>query len=132
MNKKNLKKYQLKSPYRKRELLLVCRQYPEWISELDSMADLKAVTNDGLPHSSSVGDPTGNAVTKREKLHNKVLIVERTAREAGGDIADVLLLAMTKGYSFADLKQKNILFLEKDMYYERRAKFLFLLDKRWE
>ena len=131
MNNRLKKKYGLPLT-RYRELYYHCLQYPAWKVELDNITEIKAVTIDGMPHGTQTSDPVSELAIRRERLRDKISLIERTAKEAGGDIHEAILIASTTGATFDQLKKRGVLFAERDCFYQRRRMFYWLLDKRME
>ena len=74
-------------------------------------------------------DPTFSASEKAEELANKMKLIEDTVRAADSQIYYYLLLAVGYGLTFDQLKAFGMP-AEKDMFYDRRRKFYFLLSKK--
>lgn len=131
MNTRRNKKYGLPMT-RFRELYYHCLQYPVWVVELDNISDMQAVNYDGLPKGTQTSNPVEQLASKRESLRDKISLIERTAKEAGGDISEALLIAVTTGATFDQLKRSGVLFAERDCFYQRRRMFYWMLDSRME
>ena len=131
MNQRLKKKYGIPLT-RYRELYYRCLQYPVWKVELENISEMQAVNIDGLPKGTQTGDPVYQLAVKRERLRDKISLIEKTAKDAGEDISDAILIAATTGATFDQLKQKGILFMERDAFYQRRRRFYWLLDSRME
>ena len=71
---------------RYRELLHFCRQYPEWKTEANSLLGIRAIKADGLPHGNGKSDPVAAAAERREKLIEKIAIVDECALAVDGGI----------------------------------------------
>lgn len=107
------------------------RQYPAWLKELRTIPDTsKAISYDGERVQTSGGyDSTAEVAMRRAMLDKKRKLVEDTAQEAGKEIAVYLLRGVTLGTSFDDLKGQGLP-CEKDMYYNRRRRFYWLLAQK--
>lgn len=107
------------------------RQYPTWQQVLSIQPDtIKAITYDGDKVQSVGGyDSTVETAMKRAAIAGKMRLIEETAREAGGDISSFLLIGVTRGTPFYQLRQQGMP-CEKDMYYKRRQRFYWLLAQK--
>lgn len=72
------------SPNRYREIWYFLRQYPEWRTEADSLIRFGGGEMDGMPHATDTGDPVFRIAVKREKLLQKIQLVDRCAAEVEG------------------------------------------------
>jgi len=106
----NEKKYQI-SKRRFAELYNFCLQYNEWKDELQYKTD----------------NPSAD---RRKELSDKCKLVEQTAIEAGPDIYPYLFKAVTNDLSYNYLKTVMGIPCGKDMYYDRRKKFYWLLSQK--
>ena len=130
VSKKN--KYWI-SRHRFYEISHMCYQYFEWKDEYKALSEqgIKAVEYDGMPHGSDVGTPTENAGIKLSMLRNKIELVEKTAEDADPVLAKYILKAVTNdNVTFEYLKNYMNMPCEKDMYYDRRRKFYWLMSQR--
>lgn len=127
----NETKYNI-SKHRFLELYHFCMQYQEWKEELKYLVD----TVKGIDCSTEIkGSGTGNAteqlVIRRSELRKKCELIEQTAIETDPDIYQYLLKGVTAGYaSYKYLKEVLGIPCGKDMYYNRRRKFYWLLSKK--
>lgn len=119
------------SKHRFYEICHHCYQYGEW---KDEVAMLNDVTVKGLDYDkppadpNAIGDATANIATRMAQLRNRMELIEQTAEEADPVIAKWLLKAVTEeNVTFNYLKQVMNIPCEKDMYYERRRKFYWLM-----
>ena len=62
---------------RYRELKYFCRQYPEKKQKLTDARDLSGQNWDGMPHASTVGDPTGRRAEKALRYAEDVALIDR-------------------------------------------------------
>lgn len=110
-----------------------CLQYNEWLEEYGELASgsISGINYGGMPHGSGSGNPTETKAIRMEELSRKIALVEQTAIEAGGEIAEWILKGVTiEGATFNYLKMTKGMPCEKDMYYERRRKFYWLISKK--
>lgn len=114
------------------ELYYWCLQYGEWKDELQYRTDtLRSREITGMPANYSMEDPTQQLAVRRAMLEQKCRLIEQTAIEADPDIYQYLLKAVTEeDVTYQYLKSMMDIPCGKDMYYERRRKFYWLLDKR--
>ena len=118
---------------RYRELLHFCRQYPEWKREASSLLGIKAVKMDGQPHGSNVGDPVAAAAEKREKLMERIGIVDRCAKavDSGAWYASIIQNVCI-GRAYEQMDRALMPTSDRNAYFKRRREFFELLDKTKE
>lgn len=106
-------------------------KYPEWLDEYNSFKDsVKAIRYDDAPKGTGLSDPTEELAAKRYDIRRKMLLVERTAFDAGGAIAEYILKSVIyEGVTFEDMKADGMP-CERTMFYERRRKYYWLLTQR--
>lgn len=112
------------------ELVHFCLQYPEWRRELKSIDILRASTIVKNGNDTSWANQTAEIVIKRTDILSKIEMVERTCRDAEPDLAQYLLTSVIYGTTFPQMMAKIDIPCGKDMFYDRRRKFFWLLDKR--
>lgn len=130
ISKKN--KYWI-SKHRFYEISHYCLQYNEWKDEYTTLSrqGISGVEYDGMPHGSDVGNPTEHAGIRLAELKTKMETIERTAEETDPVLAKYILKAVTnEDVTFNYLKQFMDIPCEKDMYYDRRRKFYWLMSKK--
>lgn len=130
ISKKN--KYWI-SKHRFYELSHYCMQYNEWKDEYKTLAtqSIKGVAYDGMPHGTDVSNPTETIGMRMVELKNKMEVIEKTAEETDPILAKYILKAVTnEDVTFNYLKQFMDMPCEKDMYYDRRRKFYWLMSQR--
>ena len=115
---------------RYRELLHFCRQYPEWKKEANSLLGIRAIKADGLPHGSGKSDPVAIAAEKREKLIEKITIVDNCARavDDGAWFASIIQNVCI-GRSYEQMDRALMPTSDKNAYFKKRREFFELLDK---
>lgn len=115
---------------RYRELLHFCRQYPEWKKEANSLLGIRAIKADGLPHGSGKSDPVAIAAEKREKLIEKIAIVDSCARavDDGAWFASIIQNVCI-GRSYEQMDRALMPTSDKNAYFKKRREFFELLDK---
>ena len=118
------------SPYRYRELLNFCRQYPEWKKEADSLLGVRAVKMDGLPHGSGKSDPVAMAAEKRDRLLAKIKLIDDCAREiGGGEWYAALIQNVCIGRSYEQMDRALMPTSERNAYFKVRRQFFEMLNK---
>lgn len=113
------------------ELYYWCLQYGEWKDELKYKTNTvgsMAITD--MPTSRNVGDSTQQLAIRRAMLEQNCQLIEQTAIEADPDIYQYILKAVTEDISYRYLDMIMNIPCGKKMYYDRRRKFYWLLDKR--
>ena len=112
------------------ELLHFCRQYPEWKTEANSLLGIRAIRADGLPHGNGKGDPVALAAERREKLIEKIGIVDTCARavDDGAWYASIIQNVCI-GRSYEQMDRALMPTSDKNAYFRRRREFFELLDK---
>ena len=116
---------------RYRELLHWCRQYPEWKTEANSLLGIRAIKADGLPHGNGKSDPVAAAAERREKLIEKIAIVDECARAIdGGAWFASLIQNICIGRSYEQMDRALMPTSDKNAYFKKRREFFELLDKR--
>lgn len=110
-------------------------QYPEW---KEQYADLigsasKAIDYNGMPHGSSVGDPTARIAIRSSIVRSNIELVERIALTAGRDLAEYLLIGVTQeGVTFDTLALRHNMPCGRTKYYNMRRMFYYLLSQALE
>ncbi len=106
-------------------------KYPEWLEEYNSLKDsVKAITYDKEGHGfGQVIDSTGELASKRAELRRKMLLIERAAFDAGGDIGEYILKSVIyEDMTFEDMKAQGMP-CERTYFYEKRRKYYYLLSQ---
>ena len=110
-----------------------CLQYPEWEDEysvLKANTGISAVNYDGTSHGSGIGDPTSSDAMRLADLDMKMQQVKDAVHEVAPELYQWLLKGVTEDRPFWYLKDVMKIPCEKDMYYDRRRKFYYLMAKR--
>lgn len=122
------------SAHRFYELYHFCLQYNEWRDELKYKTDTVGspeITD--MPIASGNGDNTQQLAMRRIMLAENCKLIERTAKEADSEIYPYILKAVTnEGVSYNYLKMCMDIPCGKDMYYDRRRRFYWLLSQKKE
>ena len=115
------------------ELLHFCRQYPEWKIEANSLLGIRAIKADGQPKGSGKSDPVVLAAERREKLMEKIGIVDECAKAVGGgDWFAVIIQNVCIGKSYTQIDQALMPTSYRNEFFSRRREFFEILNKRTE
>lgn len=106
--------------------------YNEWRKSYDALIDTsRAINYDGMPHAANTLDLTEDAAIRRAELKEKIDLIEQTVYEAEPAIYKYLLKAVTnEGVTYEYLSTRLQIPCGKDMFYDRRRKFYYLLSKK--
>ena len=116
---------------RYQELLHFCRQYPEWKKEAASMLGIRAVKMDGLPHGSGKSDPVHLAAERRERLIEKIAIVDECARAIeGGEWYAAIIQNVCLGKSYQQMDRALMPTSDANAFFKRRREFFDILNKK--
>ena len=116
---------------RYRELLHFCRQYPEWKTEANSLLGIRALKMDGQPHGNGKSDPVSMAAERREKLIEKIAIVDECAREIeGGEWYSAIIQNVCIGKSYTQMDRALMPTSDANAFFRRRREFFDILNKR--
>lgn len=115
---------------RYRELLHFCRQYPEWKTEANSLLGIRAIKMDGQPHGSGKSDPVAMAAEKRERLIEKIGIVDTCARavDDGAWYASIIQNVCI-GRSYEQMDRALMPTSDRNAYFKKRREFFEILNK---
>ena len=113
------------------ELLHYCRQYPEWKTEANSLLGIRALKQDAMPHGNGKSDPVAMAAEKREKLMEKIAIVDECAKAIdGGDWYASIIQNVCIGRAYEQMDRALMPTSNKNAYFKKRQEFFSLLDKK--
>ena len=116
---------------RYQELLHFCRQYPEWKMEANSLIGIRAIKADGLPHGNGKSDPVAQVAERREKLIEKIAIVDECARAIeNGDWYAALIQNVCIGKTYTQMDRALMPTSDKNAFFKKRREFFELLNKR--
>lgn len=104
-------------------------QYPEWKDEYEMLSDsTRAIVYDNPCVQVTIdANPTERLAERRAELADKIRIVEEAAKEAEPSLYNWLLMGVTREYATFSFLQGLDIPCGKDMYYDRRRKFYYLL-----
>lgn len=112
------------------ELRAFCLQYPLWQAEAKSLLGVGAQRYSAMPHGSGVGDPVARAAERREKLMDKIMMVESTARAIdGGKWYTALIQNCCMGRGLAAIDPAILPTSNRNAFYVARRDFYLLLDE---
>ena len=118
---------------RYQELLHYCRQYPEWKTEANSLLGIKAVKMDGQPHGSGKSDPVAMAAERRDRLLNKIQLVDDCAREiGGGEWYAAIIQNVCIGRPYEQMDRALMPTSERNAFFKIRRLFFDKLNKMYE
>lgn len=118
---------------RYQELLHYCRQYPEWKTEANSLLGIKAVKMDGQPHGSGKSDPVAMAAERRDRLLNKIQLVDDCAREiGGGEWYAAIIQNVCIGRPYEQMDRALMPTSERNAFFKIRRMFFEKLNKLYE
>lgn len=119
------------SANRYRELLHYCRQYPEWKAEANSLLGIRAIKMDGQPHGSTTSDPVVQAAERRERLMEKIELVDKCAREiGGGEWYAAIIQNVCIGRPYEQMDRALMPTSDRNAFFKKRREFFDVLDKR--
>ena len=106
-------------------------QYRQWKDEVWDAVGIKASADDGQPKAATQSDPTQRDAIRISALMDNIRMIERTAEDAGGDLAAWLLYAVTtERATYQFMRERRGMPCGRRQYYEARRKFYYLLSKR--
>ena len=125
------KKYNI-SKHRFRELYYFCLQYQEWLDELKYKTDdVSSVGITNMPTSHNTNSNVERLALRRAQLEEKCKILEQTAIETDETLYQYIIKAVTnEGVSYNYLKMVMNIPCCKNVWYDRRRKFYYLLSEK--
>lgn len=104
-----------------------CLNYPEWKAEHDLNIGLKSSNGNG---GGGISDPTAAQAIRLSDLAERIDMIEQTAFDAEPELHPYLLWYVTReDLTFDKLKALGMN-CERDMFYDRRRKFYWMLSQR--
>lgn len=116
---------------RKYELLHFCRQYPKWkeaLFDVEGWSKTPA-SQEKVNNGNYVSDPVARAAAIREFLIDRIAMVDKAAYEADRDLSGYIVRGVTEGLTYDNMFLMYHIPCSRDTYYDRRAKFFWVLDK---
>ena len=125
------RKYNI-SKHRFRELYYFCLQYQEWLDELKYKTDdVSSVGITNMPTSHNTNSNVERLALRRAQLEEKCKILEQTAIETDETLYQYIIKAVTnEGVSYNYLKMIMNIPCCKNVWYDRRRKFYYLLSQK--
>lgn len=126
-----------KNPYyipkhRMYELVHFCLQYPEWNKVCNNTDQLyfKNLNLDKIrPNTNELPDPTAELALRRLKYYENMKLIERIAANTDKMLGNYILVAVTEDLKYEAVKSRLNIPCGRDMFYDLRRKFFWLLDK---
>lgn len=115
------------SKHRYYELKHFCLQYHEWkqaYHDLDGLPSKSASVSEHVD-GGKTSDPTALFAEARIYYSTRMELVERVADQAAGDLAKLMLRAVTEGVSYEHITPPCC----KEVWYAAYRRFFWLLDK---
>lgn len=117
------------SKHRFYELKHFCLQYDEWKDLYSKLKGTPASCRFGdLPHRSEVSNPTEKVAIAKAEYAKNMKMIEDVAKEADSELANYILMGVTKGLSYENLSTMHDIPCCKDTYYDRYRRFFWLLS----
>ena len=112
------------------ELKHFCLQYKEMKKTYSALHDLGLAKSSitGLPGSNEPSDITSLCAIRKEKIGNKIKMIESAAMKADKDLWFYILKGVTEGMSYTQLHMQLGIPCGRDTYYDRYRKFFWLLN----
>ena len=123
------------------ELVHFCLQYNDYVKEYEELRDgYSPVLSYGIMKGSYYSNPVEKTVIYKERLREKIETIEQTAKETSETLGDYILKSVTTevvltngkimmaGYDW--MRTHTDIPCGKDMFYELRHKFFWLLSKK--
>lgn len=128
MSKKN--KYYIDKD-RKYELVHFCKQYPKWKEALRDVEGWSKIPifRERVDHGGYISDPTARTAAIKEFYQERIGMIEKAAYAADEYLCDFIIKGIVYELSYDNLVLRHNMPCSRDMYYDRRAKFLWILDK---
>lgn len=117
--------------YEYKTVVAFCLQYDELKAKAESYKGLRAVQMDGMPHSSTPGDPTAQAAIYGAEAARKVAIIEEAVRTAAPDMYKWILWGVTdEKITYEDLRYTHGMPCGKGLYALKRRQVYYLVAKQ--
>ncbi len=110
------------------ELKHFCLQYPLWKKAYSEIDGLCRQYSDAIKTTSPETSPTEKLAEDMLYYSERIDMVERAAYEADATLANYILKAVTKGYSYEYLKAKLEIPCCREVYYQFYRKFFWILN----
>ena len=110
------------------ELVHLCRQYDDWVKELSGICFVSNSLTNTTPKSYKESKTEHDAIYI-SKLGIKKNTIEECSKQAAGELSNYILLAVTKGLSYENLRMVYKIPCCRQLYYEYYRYFFWLLDQ---
>ena len=113
------------------ELKHFCLQYPSWqkaLTMLDGYSGESSPTNPFYV-STQTSDPTHTTASVRDYYTDRIEMVKRATVAADETLANYILLAVTRGYSYDTMRLRHSLPCGRDVWYTLYRRFFWNLSK---
>ena len=116
--------------HRKYELVHFCKQYNKWKEALASVDGCSTAPSeaDKVDHGGYIPDPTARAAAVRKFYKDRIEMVEKAAYEADSELWEYIIKGVTQDMTFDTMYMMYRIPCSRDTYYDRRAKFFWILD----
>lgn len=112
------------------ELKHFCLQYPIWKKAYRALDGFKDHPIDlQLFSAGSYGSPTERCAMAKAYYHDRMEMIENTAKETDQELQSYILKGVTECLSYDVLKARLEIPCSKDTYYDRYRRFFWLLNK---
>jgi len=115
---------------RKYELVHFCKQYKKW---KEALRDVWGWSNPPKGDKVNTGnvtvDPVARAAAVRKFYWDRIKMIEDAAYKADPDICQYIVKGVTESLTYDNLYMIHGIPCSRDTYYDRRAKFFYILDK---
>ncbi len=106
-------------------------QYNEWRDRYIYLMGIDSINFDGMPPGSGKNSPTEKKGIEIAELRRKISLVEETAMETAPELYKWIIKAVTnEGISYTYLSTYMGIPCGKNLYYNRRRKFYYLLSQK--
>ena len=108
-------------------------RYNEWKLEYKALTDTaRGITYSDMPKGSlNTKSPVEEAAIKCQAISDKIKLIESTAEEAGGDLAEYLIKAVTnKDITYHQMKVLTDVPCGRDLFNHMRRHFYFILAQK--
>lgn len=108
-------------------------RYNEWVLEYRAICDTSsAITYSDMPKGSfNTESQVEEAAIKADKIHDRIRLIESTAKEAMPDLSDYILKAVTNtDITYHQLRTLTNIPCGKNVFYNARRKFYWLLYQK--
>lgn len=118
---------------RYKELCGFCEQYPEWKEELAynvNTVKSQQIGNVSYGSKNNISNKTADLALKRVFLQKKVDLIEKTAKDAAGELWNEIIKSACYEQPFWYLRDISEIPISRSAFYDYRRYFFFLLNQR--